>query len=78
MPNNLYAGRFVFFPIKSIDWCLKSNNLIANDIDVVCYGFTNVNKSDHLDPQLVNRIKSYNNNIALCVLQKTKTIHTHY
>lgn len=47
------------FPIKSINWCLKFSNLKAYEIDVVCYGFTNVNKQTYLETQLINRINSY-------------------
>ncbi|OQX19111.1 MAG: hypothetical protein BWK76_05535 [Desulfobulbaceae bacterium A2] len=47
------------FPLRSIDWCLRSAGLTAADIGRIAYGFSAVQPDGPLFPELFLRLKDY-------------------
>ena len=47
------------YPEKSIDWCLQEAKLFPQDIDLICFGFTNGMKQGKFVQDMIHRMQSY-------------------
>lgn len=63
------------YPNKAIEWCLKEANLFPQDINLICYGFTNGMKQGKFISDMNQRLKKYleNPEVAEIILQRIST-----